>query len=98
MAPFVRGKLGIQYDVDPVSLGRGDRVALDRRRYVVQLQLIDSGIRRASPIKINEVGRIIDGHHGTRAAIDRGVAIEVEVVAGIEESTPPTVREMPFLK
>ena len=95
--PFEPAKLGAQHEVDPNTLGRGNRMALDRQRYAVQLALIDNGIRRATMIKVNEVGRVHDGHHGVRAAIDRGIAVDVEVLPGAEmPAAPPVIREMPF--
>ena len=95
--PFEPAKIGAQQDVDPNTLGRGNRMALDRLRYAVQLALIDSGVRRAMMIKVNEVGRVYDGHHGVRAAIDRGIAVDVEVLQGIDAPAgPPLIRDMPF--
>lgn len=92
---FERGKLGVQRGVDPLSLGRGDRFALDGRRLAYQLQLLKSGLPRLTLIEVNEEGRIRDGHHGVRAAIESGATVDVDVVPGSQPSAgAPSVGEM----
>ena len=96
--PFERARLGTQRSVDPRTLGRGDRAALDARRLSRQIHLLRRAIVRLSPIEVNEVGRIHDGHHGVRAAIELNVGVDVNVVEGTEPSAgPPTVERMPVL-
>jgi hypothetical protein len=95
---FERGKVGMQPGVDPRTLGRGDRAALDLRRLAHQRDLLRQGLRRFTLIEVNESGRIHDGHHGVRAAIELDVAVDVNVVSGDEPPEgPPFVEEMPVL-
>jgi hypothetical protein len=95
--PFELGKIGIQHGVDANTLGRGARKVLDRARYAVQCALIDGGIRRATFIIVNEAGRVYDGDHGVRAAIDKDIAVDVEVRPGDEPPAgPPAIGVMPF--
>ena len=94
-APFEKGKLGLQRGVDPRTLGRGARFALDARRLAHQLYILRTGLTRFTLIEVNETGRIHDGHHGIRAAIELGATVDVEVVAGIQpQEGPPTVEQM----
>src|SRR6185437_2985974 len=94
---FEPGTVGTRRGVDPNTLGRGSRRVLDRRRYNVQIALIESGMARATAIKANEAGRVYDGHHGIRAAIDKGVVVDIEVLPGGEPPAgPPAIREMLF--
>jgi hypothetical protein len=79
--------LGAQHNVDPRTLGRGNRVALDARRLAHQTHLLRKGVRRFTPIEVNEAGRTHDGHHGVRAAIEQNAAVEVNVAPGT--SLPP---------
>ena len=93
---FEPGRLGVQHAVDPRTLGRGDRAALDRQRLVHQRGLLRQGIARFTPIEVNERGRIHDGHHGVRAAIELDVPVDVNVVSGDEPPEgPPSVEDMP---
>lgn len=95
--PFESGMIGMQHGVDPKTLGRGSRRMLSRDRYSVQRTLIESGTARVTPIRVYETGRVYDGHHGTRAAIDLGVAIDIEVFPGAEPPAgPPAICDMPF--
>lgn len=97
--PFEIGRIGAQHGVDPNTLGRGSRWVLSRDRYTVQRTLIESRVARATPIRVYETGRVYDGHHGVRAAIDLGVAVDVEVFPGTDlPAGPPAIREMPFDK
>jgi hypothetical protein len=91
--PFRIGTLGVQANIDPRTLGRGDRAALDARRLAHQLHLLRQGLRRFTLIEVNEVGRIHDGHHGVRAAIELNMAVDVNVVAGDEPPAGPPLME-----
>ncbi len=94
--PFEQGKLGVQVGVDPHTLSRGDRTALDSRRLAHQQNLLRRGVKRFTLIEVNENGRIYDGHHGVRAAIDLDLPVDVKVVQGIEPPAGlPTVEGMP---
>ena len=94
--PFQVETLGVQTDVDPRTLGRGDRAALDARRLAHQLNLLRRGVRRFTPIEVNEAGRIEDGHHAVRAAIELNVAVDVNVVAGVDPPAgPPSMERIP---
>ena len=93
---FERGKLGVQSGVNPRTLSRGDRAALDRQRLAHQLHLLRQGTRRFTLVEVNEAGRIYDGHHGVRAAIELDVPVDVNVVSGDEPPEgPPSVEDMP---
>ena len=95
---FELGKLGMQRGVDPRTLGRGDRAALDARRLAHQRLLLMRGAARFTPIEVNETGRIADGHHSVRAAIESNVAVDVLVIPGTEPPAgPPSVQDMPVV-
>jgi hypothetical protein len=86
----------VQSLVDPRTLGRGDRAALDKRRLAHQRHLLRQGIARFTPVEVNESGRIHDGHHAIRAAIELDVPMDVNVVSGNEPPEgPPSVEDMP---
>ena len=94
--PFERGKPGHQQGIDPRTLGRGDRAALDAGRLAHQRHLLRQGIRRFTAVEVNEAGRIHDGHHAVRAAVELGLSVDVDVIAGSQApSGPPSVEQMP---
>ena len=96
--PFEPGRLGVQTGVDPRGLGRGDRFALDGRRLAHQANLLRQCIRRFTMIEVNETGRIQDGHHGVRAAIDLEQSVDVLVIRGSQmPAGPPSVEQMAVL-
>lgn len=65
--------------VDPLTLRPAHATSLVRRRLEAQRELIRAGTRRTSPIFVTPDGVIIDGHHGTRAAAEAGLPVEIEV-------------------
>ena len=68
-----------QSAVDPTQL-RPSRPDLIRSRLDKQLQLIQAGVTRWTPIQVNSDGVIIDGHHAVRASADLGRQVDVFVV------------------
>jgi hypothetical protein len=62
------------------------RPDLIRRRLEHQRLLLLGGYQRFTPIQVTAQGVIHDGHHGARAAAERGITVDVLVVA---ESVPP---------
>jgi len=54
--------------------------------------------RAGGPIRVNEVGRMDNGHHGARAGIDKGVGVDVEVVPGREPPSPGSIKDMPIIE
>src|SRR5437879_685572 len=69
-----------QKNIDPKSL-LPSRSDLRRNRLELQIQLLDGGVRRFTPIQVNLDGIIWDGHHAVRAAAEKGILIHVVVVA-----------------
>jgi hypothetical protein len=78
--PIVVPAGAIQKDVDPNTL-LPSRMELSKRRLEIQGRLLDEVVERFTPIQVNLDGIIWDGHHGVRAAAEKGRLIDVLVVA-----------------
>jgi hypothetical protein len=72
--------------VDPQLL-LPSRLDLVRERLDFQRQLLQAGRPRRTPIQVTAEGVIWDGHHGARAAAERGLKVDVLVVA---QQVPPS--------
>jgi phenylacetate-coenzyme A ligase PaaK-like adenylate-forming protein len=65
--------------IDPSTL-LSNRDELEEWRLDIQRQLISAGVKRHTMIQVNTEGVIISGNHGARAAAERGMAIDVQVL------------------
>jgi YD repeat-containing protein len=79
--PFPKGTKPGQMvrNVDPVSLTAGRR-DLVLSKLSGQRDLVRNGITRHHPIQVTSDGIIYEGNHGVRAAAEKGVSVDVEVV------------------
>jgi hypothetical protein len=77
--PIVVPAGAVQKDVDPNSL-LPSRSDLNRPRLDLQRQLLAGNITRFTPIQVNLEGIIWDGHHGARAAAEKGRLVDVLVI------------------
>src|SRR5262245_24961004 len=84
----------VQGGVDPVRLlpARGD---LLQWRLDQQIALLDSAITRHTPIQVTAEGVIWDGHHGVRAAAEKGLTVDVLVVSELVEPSGVTILSLP---
>jgi len=91
--PFEPGQTGTQRNVDPRTLQSGQRQSLDSSR------LNSPDLDMSKPVKVTEDGRIIDGHHRVRRAIETGQSVDTEVVPGPMNTTIPAkpVEELPVI-
>ena len=81
------GRIGdILDDIDPGSL-LGSRATLEGARLEFQRKLVQTGTKRFTTIKVTEDGIIYDGHHGARAALELGEAVQIQIVPG----NPPPI-------
>jgi hypothetical protein len=64
--------------IDPSTLLAG-REPLERWRIDLQHELIAKNVKRFDMIEVNTAGVILSGNHGTRAAAEAGVAVDVKV-------------------
>ena len=80
--------------VDPNSLQAG-RPNLAEPRLRTQEQLIKVGTTRHTPIKVTKDGVIYDGNRGTRAAIEAGKPIDVQVIGEVIPGHGP-VQNLPI--
>src|SRR5262245_28423375 len=69
-----------QKGVDPSELLPA-RPDLDQGRLQQQQQLLASGVAKLTPIQVNELGIIWDGHHAVRAAAEAGTKVDVLVIS-----------------
>jgi hypothetical protein len=84
----------VQRDVDPVRLlpARSD---LLQWRLDQQVALLDSAMARYTPIQVTVEGVIWDGHHGVRAAAEKGLTVDVLVVSELVEPSGITILDLP---
>lgn len=84
----------VQTGVDPVQLLPA-RMDLLQVRLDLQTFLLDSGIERYTSIQVTKEGVIWDGHHGARAAAEKGRTVHVLVVKELLPPTGQTILEVP---
>jgi hypothetical protein len=83
-----------QSGIDPLLL-LPSRKDLVKTRLTTQHLLLSAGQDRSTPIEVTIDGVIWDGHHGVRAAAERGVSVTVLVVNGKASPTFPTIMDLP---
>jgi hypothetical protein len=84
----------VQAGVDPQLL-LPSRQDLIKERLEFQRQLLQGGRQRRTPIQVTPDGVIWDGHHGVRAAAERGLAVDVLVVAEAVSPSGLTIMQLP---
>jgi hypothetical protein len=84
----------VQRGVDPVQLLPA-RTDLLHWRLDQQIALLDSAVARYTPIQVTAEGVIWDGHHGVRAAAEKGLAVDVPVVGELVEPSGMTILNLP---
>ena len=84
----------VQVGIEPARLlaSRGDLI---RTRLDGQRQLLPSGIRRFSPVRVTPDGVIIDGHRIARVAAEVGKLIEVQVVSISQRPAGELILDLP---
>ena len=93
-SPITASPGQLQSDVNPLQL-LPSRTELSKGRLDVQLGLLDSGTERHTPIQVTSDGVIWDGHHGVRAAAEKGIPVMITVVPGKVNPTAETILDLP---
>jgi RHS repeat-associated protein len=93
-------RVGDVAEVHASDLKASQRTALDPDRLENARQLVDSGRSTSDVgegrIKVNTYGEIVNGHHRSRAASERGKTVEVEVVDQSMKYVGVPIRNLPI--
>jgi len=100
MEPFPTGAQPGQTleNIDPTTLQAGKQV-LEQSRLDLQQSLMDQGITRTTPIRVQPDGVIWDGNHAARLAADAGVPVNVQVVPlpTIPNTSKGPIQDLPVI-
>lgn len=83
----------VQGGVDPMLL-KPSRRDLSRARRDAQAAMIRGGVQRHTPILVNSLGIIVDGHHAVRAAADLGERVDVVVSSLPAKATADSILDL----